>query len=193
MDDDPGPARWRALGGVAGPVAFVTAWSVLGAGKAGYSPWRDPISELAAVGASTRVPMTIGFFAFGAGVGAYAGALRKGLPGGAGTTAAITAAATIGAGALPLGASFGGGPHGVAAAIGYASLAATPWLGAAPLAQQGRRRAASWSRVAAVATGAALVASRLAPDRTGLFQRAGLLVGDAWIVATAVWLARRRP
>jgi hypothetical protein len=57
-------------------VAFVTAWATLGAGAAGYDPTRDAISRLAAYGAPTRVGMTAGLVALGAGMGLYGLALR---------------------------------------------------------------------------------------------------------------------
>lgn len=183
--------RVRAFGGVVGPAGFVAAWSVLGLMKDGYSPLHDPISRLAAVDASTRVPMTLGFLVFGGGVAAYAGALSRALPGGAGRMAAATAAATVGVALLPLGSSVGGRPHAVAATIGYATLAATPLLGGRSLARLGRRRAAAWSVVAGLASAASFTASIVTEGHTGLFQRAGIVAGDAWIVATAYWLARR--
>ncbi|MGD9798003.1 MAG: DUF998 domain-containing protein [Acidimicrobiia bacterium] len=157
--------RWRAAGGVVGPAAFVAAWSVLGAVRPGYSAVHDPISRLAEVGASTRVPMTLGFLAFGAGVAAYAGSLRRALPGGAATAAAATAAATVGVALLPLGASFGDGPHGVAAGIGYATLAAVPLLGARALAARGERTAAAWSVASGVAAAVGLLRGRWDGDR----------------------------
>jgi hypothetical protein len=184
--------RWRLIAGIAGPAAFVAAWSVLGAVKPGYSPVQDPISQLAAVGASTRVPMTLGFLAFGAGVGAFANALRTALPGGAGTAAAVTADATVGVAALPLGASFGDWPHGLAAGIGYLSLAATPLLGGLTLRRRRNGLAAVASFGAAGLTSAALVGTTIWSDHTGLLQRAGLSVGDAWLVAVAAWMLATR-
>ena len=65
-----------AIGGLAGPVAFVAAWAITGSVKPGYSAVNDAISDLAATHASTRFPMTIGFIGFGIGVGAFGFALR---------------------------------------------------------------------------------------------------------------------
>lgn len=187
--------RWAALGGMAGPVAFIATWAVLGTGREGYSPVHDPISRLAAVDASSRGAMTAGFLAFGVGVGAYAPALRARLSGGAGVAAAITAAATVGVGALPLGGAGGDRPHAVAAGIAYTALAATPLLGARGLAAHGRSRAAAGSIAIAAIVAAALAASTVLPRGVGLAQRIGLTAGDAWIVATAAAMLRsgRRP
>ena len=60
-----------AVGAIAGPVAFVTAWAALGAGAGGYDPARDAISRLAALGAPTRPAMTAGLLALAAGMGLY--------------------------------------------------------------------------------------------------------------------------
>jgi hypothetical protein len=183
--------RWRAVGGVAGPAAFVTAWSILGARRAGYSPVHDPISRLAEVGSSTRPGMTGGFLAFGLGVAVYSTALRPRLPG-ASIAAATTAVATVGVAAFPLGAAMGDGPHAAAAGIAYASLVAIPALGARTLGGQGQRAAARMSATIAAAAGSALVASTLSSSHTGLFQRLGLTIADVWIVGSAVWLLRER-
>ena len=63
-----GDTRWLALGGVIGPVAFVGSWAILGATTPGYSPVNGAISDLAAVDASSRAPMTAGFVVFGLGL-----------------------------------------------------------------------------------------------------------------------------
>jgi hypothetical protein len=183
-------ARWRALSGIAGPVAFIAAWSFLGAHRAGYSPVEDPISRLAARGAPTAPVMTAGFLAFGAGVGVFSGELRRALPGGAGAALLATAAATVGIAALPLDAGFDGG-HAVAAGLAYASLAATPLLGARALHAQGRSGEARASVVTGLAIAGALAASATSATRVGLLQRTGLTLGDAWIIVAAVRVLRR--
>ena len=125
-----------------GPAAFVTAWSVLGATTSGYSPVDDAISRLAASGAPTRVPMSVGFAVFGAGMGVYGASLRAALPGPAWALAAATGAATLAVAALPLATSMGDTPHNVAADIGYATLAALSVAAADDFANHVRRR---WS------------------------------------------------
>jgi hypothetical protein len=185
------PARRPALlGGVAGPAAFVAAWAIGGAVATGYSPVDDPISRLAAVGASTRPLMTAGFLGFGAGVAAFAaGGLRPSLDGPAWLAALAAGACTVGVGAVPLD---GGrdGLHGVLAGLGYAALVAVPALAARPLARDGRRDGAAAVVVAAVAA-ACLVASATASSGDGLLQRLGLTTVDAWLALTAVRLWRR--
>lgn len=189
---DPIPRRWRALGGVLGPLAFVGAWYVLGHRRAGYSPVHDPISRLAAVDASTRWAMSTGFVVFGAGVGLYATELAAALPGKAATAVATTAAATLGLALTPLDSSVGGSAHAVAAGVAYTALAATPVLAAKPLAAHGNPGAARISTVLGVATGVALLASVVTSTRTGLLQRIGLTIGDTWIFVSACVLFRRK-
>jgi hypothetical protein len=184
--------RLRALGGIAGPAAFVTAWAVLGvhARRAGYSPVHDPISRLAAVGAPTRAAMTAGFVGFTAGVLPAASVFRRTHSHATGTAAATAAVATAAVGLAPLGASFGDGPHALAAGTAYAALAATPLAGGVAHWRAGRRRAALVSFAAAVVTGVCLAISATSPPRVGLWQRLGLLAGDAWIVAESYRRAR---
>jgi Protein of unknown function (DUF998) len=100
-----------------------------------------------------------------------------------------TGLATLGVAALPLDGWAGDTAHGVAAGIGYVSLAATPLLAAGPLARRGRRRAAVASRILGIASLACLGAKTV-DDRAGLFQRLGLTVGDLWLVAAAVGILR---
>jgi hypothetical protein len=119
---------------------------------------------------------------------AYGKALRTALPGGAGVTATLTAAATVGVALLPLGGPLGDAAHGAAAGFGYMTLAATPLLGGITLARRGRRGAAIASFAASLTTAAALVGTVVSPDQTGLLQRTGLSAGDVWLVASALWL-----
>ena len=155
----PGTDRRLALGGIVGPAAFIGSWAVLGARLPGYDPTQDAISRLAAEGAPDQAWMTAGFVAFGVGVPLFGLVLRDELDGPAWATAIATGLATLGVAAFPLDGWAGDVPHGVAAAIGYLTLAATPLLAAGPLARLGRRPAAIASRVIG---GAALVAPR--PD-----------------------------
>ena len=163
----------KAVAGVLGPTAFVAAWAIAGARRDGYSPVDDAISRLAELGASSRPLMNAGFVTFGVAVPTFAVAARQAL--GTPATAALVVAglSTLGVAATPL----GPGPdtaHGVFAGIGYIAMAATPVLA-------DRRRGAMVSALAA----ASLVATTIGPAH-GLFQRLGLGVVDAWIVATAL-------
>jgi hypothetical protein len=133
--------------------------------------------------------MTAGFVAFGVGVSLYAIELRSTLPGPAWTAALTTALATLGVAAFPLGSPTRDAVHGVFAAIGYVTLAALPLLAARSFARDGRQGWALAS-VAVAAVSAACLAATTAGPLHGLFQRAGLTVADAWIVATALSLRR---
>lgn len=190
---EPGATARRALalGGIVGPAAFITAWSVLGARKAGYNPVEDHISRLAAQGVAERPAMTAGFVAFGLGVPLYALALRHSPTGRAWVAAAATGVATLGVAAFPLDGPAGDGAHAAAAGVGYATLAAMPLLAAGPLARAGLK---GWSRFS-WATGAAsavcLAAAAVGPA-TGLLQRTGLTIGDAWLIASSIALLKGR-
>lgn len=186
------PNRAAALGGVVGPVAFITAWSVLGARTVNYSATRDAISRLAATGAPTQAAMTAGFLAIGAGVPLFGTALRRNLRGPAWAFATATGLATLGVAAAPLGSPTRDTVHGLFAAVGYVGLAGVPLAAAKPLADDGCR---GWSRFAigaGLTSAACLIASAFGP-RHGLFQRAGLTAADLWIIAYAVELLRPQP
>lgn len=185
-------SRLLALGGVAGPAAFIGAWAVGGALRDGYDPIATAISRLAELGASSRPLMTAGFLVFGVGVPAFGAALKRELPGPAWMTAVATGLATLGVAATPLGTESLETAHGIFAGLGYATLAATPLLAAGPLRRLGRRRAATLSTVAG-ATSAALLAATVALDGAhGFFQRAGLGAGDVWVIWAAASIARGR-
>jgi hypothetical protein len=144
------------------------------------------ISRLAAIGAPTRALMSAGFVVFGVALPVYARALRSRIPGPAWITAAGTGLATLGVALFPLGhSSTGDVVHGAFATAGYATLAATPMLAAPPLRRAGRVRWANLSVAAGAMSAASLAATVLGPHH-GLFQRAGLTVGDAWIVSSAL-------
>ena len=180
-------ARRAALGGVLGVGGFVSAWAIRGATRDGYSAVDDAISQLAASGAPARNWMTAGFLAFGIGVPVYAIALRKALSGPAWITATATGLCTLAVAAAPLGVA--DTAHNVAAAAGYASLAATPLLAARQFRAQGDRAWAAWSLVAGIGSAVSLVVST--SDTThGLFQRLGLGFTDLWIIATALTMWR---
>jgi hypothetical membrane protein len=185
-------ARWYALGGIVGPIAFVAAWSSAGLAASHYSPIHDPISRLAEVGASTRPLMTAGFVVFGIGLTLYAVALRAALRGASWVTAAATGLATLGVAAAPLGRSDTGDTvHGVFAGAGYCTLALTPLLAAGPLRRAGRSTLANLSLATGALAGISLLATTTAAAN-GLFQRLGLTIVDVWIVATAAALLRGR-
>ncbi len=177
---------WCAWGGVVGPTAFVGAWALGGAVRHGYSPTQDAISRLAEVGASTRPLMTAGFIAFGIAVPTYATALRRHIDGPAWIAAAATGLATLGVAALPLGVSSAGDVrHGVAATVGYVTLAAAPLLATRPLRASQHPAAAAASALAGAVTALSLAATTLG-TRHGLWQRVGLTTGDIWLAGSAI-------
>ncbi len=175
-----------AAGGLIGPVGFVGAWIIGGLIKPDYSPVNDAISRWAAVGASTRPHMTCGFVCFGGAVPPYGWALRRWLGGPAWLAAVGTGVATLAVAAVPLGMSSTGDlVHGGLATAGYVTLAATPIL-AAPTLWGGRRRSAAVLSLA-IGVGAGLcLATTLVGRHHGLWQRAGLSIGDVWLAASAV-------
>ena len=181
--------RWQALGGVIGPVGFISAWSLSGLAANHYSAIEDAISRLAEIGAPTRVGMTAGFVVFGVAIPVYSGALRATLDGPAWITALATGVATLAVAAAPLDAHGHSTLHGVFATIGYVTLAATPLLASRPFARARRRGWARASVAVGVASGACLIATVAGPAH-GLFQRLGLGVVDVWIVATAIEIIR---
>lgn len=163
-------------------MAFAAAWALLGGRAEDYDPIRDAISDLAALGVPTRPGMTAGLLALGTGMAAYGVALRPSrawvLPVANGMTAVAVAA-------LPLGGAYDNA-HGVAAGLGYATLAAIPVLGARQL----RSVWAAISVATGLVSGLCLLTSVLVP-RDGLFQRLGLTVAHLWVVVSAVGLLRR--
>ncbi|HEY5171111.1 MAG TPA: DUF998 domain-containing protein [Acidimicrobiia bacterium] len=195
-DDDSGSlvapniARRAAIGGVIGPIGFVTAWLSTGFVKARYSLLYDPISDLAGAHASTRPAMTAGFVVLAVGMCFYARALHSALAGLAWITAAITGLATLGVAAFPLHhSSTVDSVHGTFAGIGYVTLAATALVSAAPLYRRGLHE---WARTAAIAgvVSAIALALTLTGSLHGLFQRIGLTAGDVWVVASGVAILR---
>jgi hypothetical membrane protein len=184
-----GPA-W--VGGVVGPGGFVLAWLAAGAATKGYSPVEDAISRLAADGAPTRWLMSTGFVGFGIGLPVYAIALRRALPGRAWLTAALSGVTTLGVAAFPLDRSAAGDrAHALAAGAGYVALALTPLLASSALRRVGYRRSAVASIATAAASAVCLAGSTIGPT-SGLLQRTGLTLVDAWIVVTAVGIVRER-
>jgi hypothetical membrane protein len=187
----PDPAPSAAWGGVIGPVGFIGAWVASAAvTSVPYSSIDDAISKLAAVDSDTRLLMTAGLVTLGVSLPAYAWALRSAVPGRAWIAAAATGIATLAVAAAPLDHSDTVDlVHGVFAGIGYMTLAATPLLAARPLIGLGHRRLGRWGLVAG-ATSAAALALSVSGLPTGLFQRVGLTASHAWIIATALTMAR---
>lgn len=179
--------RLGALAGIGAPASFITGWVVGGLRAKDYDPLRDAISQLARVDAPTRPLMTAGFLGFSVLAPFWAKTVSESLGEPRVRTAIHTATVgTLAVAALPLGASFGDGPHAAAAGVSYLAMVATPALGAQGLTGGARTASYAVSAVGAVA----LVASLLGKYDGG-FQRLGLTSVDAWYVAMAVRELRR--
>lgn len=181
--------RLRPVAGVVAPAAFVGAWVTGGLLRDdGYSPVSDAISRLAETGQPTAPLMTAGFVAYGVLAPVAATALRD-----RATRAAVvvTGLGTLAVAAFPLSAE-GGQPvdawHAAAALVAYTANVAAPSLAGRRASPRVRR--ASYALSAVIA--ACLVGSIALDDATGLLQRTGLTLFDAWLVATCVRLLRER-
>ncbi len=185
--------RRLALGGIVGPTAFVTAWALgVVVNDRDLALVDDAISQLAHVDSNTRWLMTTGFVTFGVGVGMFAAAARSVLGSPPSFALAVAAVSTLAVAALPLGASdTSDALHGVAAGIGYLTLALAPIAARRPLGRLGHHRLALAGLVASTVSAISLATS-LTPAPTGLFQRIGLTVVDVWIVVVATLLALGR-
>jgi hypothetical protein len=177
--------RILRFGSLVGPASFVTAWALAGAvTDRTYSPVRDTISRLAAVGADTRPLMTTGMIAFGVALPASAVAWKATLGGRAWILVAATGISTLAVAATPLDHSeLVDRLHEVAAAAGYITLAAIPLAARTGLISRGFARHAAVGTALSIVSAASLVVS-LAVEQTGLFQRLGLTVIDLWLVAS---------
>lgn len=184
--------RALALTGVLGPVAFVASWITAGTLADGYSAVQEPISRLAAVGAATAPVMNGGFVTFGAALVVYGQILRRAVPGGAWVAATLSGAATLAVAATPLDRSgVIDAAHGAFAAVGYVAISATPLLAVPALRRAGASGLARLGLAAGFGSAAAL-ALTLTGAATGLLQRLGLTVADAWIVTSALAIASGR-
>lgn len=186
--------RLAAACGVLAPVSFVGAWAVCGALREGYDPVEQAISQLAREGTAGRLGMTAGFVGFGVLLPVFAQQLPRLL--GAGTalrvSATVAGLSTLGVAALPLQAVEGGtgdALHAAAAGVGYLAMAVSPALAVRPMWASDRRTAAVASAAVSIASASALVAS-LTTGPTGLWQRVGLGVVDAWFATVALWALR---
>jgi hypothetical protein len=180
--------RLESWCGVLAPASFVGAWAVCGALRDdGYDPVEQAISQLARIGAPTRPGMTAGFVGFGLLLPVFARRLPVLLGAPRLRWSMWTAAvSTLGVAALPLQREPGGTGdllHAVAAGTGYLAMAASPALVA------GRTRFGALSAaVSAVSAGSLVVSVTSGP--TGLWQRVGLGVVDAWFAGCALWSLR---
>jgi hypothetical membrane protein len=185
--------QWLAWAGVAGPVAFVASWAAAGALSPGYSPLQEPISRLAAAEAPHRPLMNTGFLVFAAAMPVYALPLRSALAGRAWLAALAAGLGSAAIATTPLGFSDGlDAAHAAAAGSTYVAMAALPLVAGRAQAGAGHRRAGRVSAVTGVMAGACLAAS-IVTEPVGLWQRTGLTLVDAWIVASALAILNDGP
>lgn len=190
--------RARAACGLLGPAVFVGGWLLAGSRAPDYSPVTDAISDLAKDGAPTKALMTTAFIGFGVMVPIYAAAIGRAFDSRALTvTTTVAGLSTLAVAAFPL--SVDGGTtrdllHGVSAGTGYVGMALSPLLGGLALRRMGHTSAANVSFAISAISASALITSvsPMGEARTGLFQRSGLTVVDAWFAATAATLIRGR-
>ena len=172
--------RARCVAGISGPGLFVATWSILGRRDKSYSPIREPISRLAAVGAPSQIAMTAGFLIYAAGVAAFAPNLKS-----RGRWASRCALANAGSmaaiAAFPLGRRNGDRPHVIAAGAAYATLSAIPLVEA----QESKARHQT-NNLIGTAAAALLLLSILSDRVQGAAQRAGLTLGHTWIAGVAM-------
>ena len=197
-----GPApRWltrrtAAWCGLVGPTVFVAGWTLNGLRTDGYDPLTEAISQLARNGSATQLSMTACFLTFGVLMPLWAPTLAREL-GTPSLRPVVTVAglATAAVAALPLTRDAGGTQdllHGLAAGTGYVAMALTGLVAAPALHRRGWTAAAAASVAVSVVAASSLVAT-LFVDGAGGLQRLGLTVVDAWHVAVAAWVLRRRP
>jgi hypothetical protein len=176
--------RWLATGAIWGPGLFMAAWLVGGLLVVGYSPVEQHISDLAEVGAPTQGLMTLGFAAFGTGVGIAVWPLRRLIGKPAALALLVNAILMIGIALTPTGGSADVDfVHAMLALLAYASIAVV-----APLAAIVLRRRSMVLALVSVAVGLATLAflsASLGESRSGLLQRLGLTATDLWLIAVA--------
>jgi hypothetical membrane protein len=181
----PGRDQFLVSGAIWGPGIFIAAWIIGGMLLSRYSPIDQHISDLAAVDASTRWLMTLGFAAFALGVGVAAWPLRWLIGWPAALVLGINAALMLGIALTPT----GGSPdtefvHAMLALLLYASLAAV-----GPLAALSMRRHGAIVALGSLAVGVvtlAFLSASLGETRSGLLQRIGITVTDAWLIAIGI-------
>lgn len=163
---------------------FIAAWLIGGFMTEGYSLTQDPISDLAASGAKTRVLMTLGLMAFAVGVGSAAWPLSWLIGRSAAIALIINAVSTLGVAFTPVGRSAAVETwHGEFAGVAYLTLTATGLLASKHLWRRSRSLSLI-SLVIGLATGLYLYLSTTGSSQ-GLFQRLGLTTTDLWLMLMA--------
>jgi hypothetical membrane protein len=179
-----------AIGGVVGPIAFISGWAGTAILTPHYSSLKEAISQLARIGAPHRWLMSVAFFVFALGLLALAPALSKGL-GAPLLRAAITVSAigALGVAAFPLNMKSGGiedHTHVFWAVVGYAGTIAAPLLAGLTL-RRAHAAVGFISMVVGTLSFGALVGSGFS-NIPGFWQRSGLGIVDLWFIAASIWL-----
>jgi hypothetical membrane protein len=176
---------WLVSGAIWGPGLFIAAWILSGLLVAGYSPVEEAISDLAAVGAPGRVPMTLGFAAYGIGVGLSVWPLRRVIGKAAAIALGLNAVSTLGVMLTPIGSSTATDfRHAMFAALAYVSLALVGPLAARPLQLRGFNVPLVPWAVGLVTI--VLLAGSLGGTTPGMFQRIGLTTTHIWLMALGI-------
>lgn len=193
------------LAGIAGPVAFTTAWAVASLLQTGHSATEVQLSGLAAPDAQSPWIMITGFVVLGGCSAAFGTALHRELGGRgrAGPGPRLIQAAgllTVAAGLLrrdqmlltaPAHESWHNHAHDAVSALIYVALVAAPLLLARRFRGDRRWRALCWPLVGTgLATAAVLVVfwADSFPSWAGLLQRIGVTLPLAAMAAMAVRL-----
>lgn len=178
--------RWLATGAIWGPGLFILAWVVGGFVVVGYSPIEDHISALAAVNASSRFVMNLGFAAYVLGVGSASWPLRMVIGNGASVALFLNALLVLGVLLTPDGlSSTADFLHGGFAFLIYLTLALVGPLAALSFRRNGLVEWAIGSLLVGVVTSLSLWFS-LAEANSGLFQRIGLTTTDLWLMVVGI-------
>ena len=173
--------RIRALLCLVGVVGLTAAWTASGLLTDGFDPVRQSISQLQRDGTATAAVLTAALVAFAVGGLAFA----RLLPTAPRVALVITAVATLGAAAAPLGEVRGGRQdalHLACGATGYVAVSLLPLL-AAPTSTG---RARTWSLLAGAVASACLLGTVPADAVSGALQRVGFLAAHLWLAAQAV-------
>ncbi len=181
-----------AAGAIWGPGLFIIAWTLGGIVAVDYSSVDNPISDLAAFDAPTRVLMTIGLAAVAVGVGMAAWPLRRLIGTPAAIALGLNTVCTLGVMFTPTGRS---GDidflHAVFAVLAYLSLSLAGLLASIAFFRRGHIRRSVVSLAVGVITLAFLGAS-LGATAPGLFQRLGLSATHLWLIAVGIGVVAGR-
>lgn len=168
---------------------FIPTWLIAGAVATGYDPLAQHISRLAAIGEPTATWVTASLVVFGAGMLAYAVALRQLTPGWAWMPAGINGLASLAVAAAPLGRSpLVDSAHHWAALIAYFAIVAIPVAALSKWSMGG-----GWQLATVLVVVVSAIGLTLSVDDPleGLWQRVGLTAADLWFAATGVVLWRQ--